>query len=247
MCSSDLKSPVSKGEILHHLAVRGWEREDRYLCMKVGANQWDEVIMSLASACNKIEELVDASIAFSYQNNIAVIVNLTRGNHQSADCLLLLRDFLLKGLFRSGSSNVFRDFLQMGDYFRQASAALEIGGQGDRSLLIHRFEDCALQYFLRYGCSELSERLVCSEDVLALDSYDQQNRTKLCETLRVYIANNLNAAQTARALFIHRSTFFYRLDCIKAIIKSDLKDEAQRFYLQLSFLLTEGIGKERER
>ncbi len=231
------KKPTDEVVIMHHLINQGWKPDDKYMCVKVGVSQRDEYIMSLISACNKIEELIYGSFAFPYQNNIAVIVNLTWGGHTKYNCLSPLGPFLLEGLFKSGSSNVFRDFMQVGDYFQQASAALLIGEQCDETFWSHQFADCVVPYFLRYGCSELPPRLICSEDVIELAAYDEANHTALLETLRVYIANNLNAAQTARALFIHRSTFFYRLDCIKAIIKCNLKDENQRFYLQLSFKL----------
>jgi DNA-binding PucR family transcriptional regulator len=40
-------------------------------------------------------------------------------------------------------------------------------------------------------------------------------------------------------LFIHRSTFLYRLDRIKEILQSELDDPEEIFYLELSFRLLE--------
>lgn len=57
------------------------------------------------------------------------------------------------------------------------------------------------------------------------------------KTLRVYLDHNLNTVQSAKALFIHRSTFLYRLERIKAILETDLEDPEELFYLNLSFRL----------
>ena len=60
------------------------------------------------------------------------------------------------------------------------------------------------------------------------------------KTLRVYLEHNLNTVQSAKALFIHRSTFLYRLERIKRILETDLEDPDELFYLNLSFRLLEG-------
>ena len=49
----------------------------------------------------------------------------------------------------------------------------------------------------------------------------------------------MNTVQTAKALFIHRSTFLYRLERIKALLETDLEDPEELFYLNLSFRLLE--------
>lgn len=233
------KQPVNEGEVLRYITGLGWASSDAYMCIKVGVHSRDEFIMSLAATCNRLETLLHDCFALPYQNNLAVIVNLTRCGCTQADCLTLLSTFWREGLFKAGSSDVFYSFPLLGGYFRQASAALEIGLECDETLWSFRFSQYALRYILKYGCTEMPPELLCSKSILALSEYDAQNNTTLYETLRTYLAQNLNAVQTARALFIHRSTFFYRLDRIKSIIKVDLEDEMQRFYLHLSFLLLE--------
>ena len=45
--------------------------------------------------------------------------------------------------------------------------------------------------------------------------------------------------RAAEELFIHRSTFLYRLEKIKEILQSDLDDPDEIFYLNFSFRLLE--------
>ncbi|MFR3031599.1 MAG: helix-turn-helix domain-containing protein [Blautia sp.] len=50
------------------------------------------------------------------------------------------------------------------------------------------------------------------------------HHTDYFHTLKVYLDHHMNAVQTAKELYIHRSTFLYRLDKIKQALCSDLDD-----------------------
>ena len=81
--------------------------------------------------------------------------------------------------------------------------------------------------------------MICHEGLLDLKEQDEKNQTQYLETLRVYLEQHLSSTQAARELFIHRSTFLYRLDRIREILQSDLDDPEEIFYLELSFRLLE--------
>ena len=53
------------------------------------------------------------------------------------------------------------------------------------------------------------------------------------ETLHVYLENERSISQTAKALYIHRSTLIERLERIKSILQADLDDPKQRTELYL--------------
>ena len=82
--------------------------------------------------------------------------------------------------------------------------------------------------------------MLCYEKLLDLQKSDKVQNTEYMKTLRVYLEHNLNTVQSAKALFIHRSTFLYRLERIKSILETDLEDPDKLFYLNLSFRLLEG-------
>ena len=73
--------------------------------------------------------------------------------------------------------------------------------------------------------------------------YDAANRTELCRTLETYLRLERNVVQTAKELFIHRSTFLYRLEKIKEILDSRLDDPDELVYLSLSFRLLDNEQK----
>ena len=63
------------------------------------------------------------------------------------------------------------------------------------------------------------------------------------KTLKAYLRNERNAVHTAKELFIHRSTLFYRLDRIKELIHIDLDDPSTRLYVNISYRILERLEK----
>jgi DNA-binding PucR family transcriptional regulator len=60
--------------------------------------------------------------------------------------------------------------------------------------------------------------------MLALAQYDRSHETNYLETAEAYVNNHFNAVRTAGELFIHRSTFLYRLERMKTQFGLDLDD-----------------------
>ena len=87
--------------------------------------------------------------------------------------------------------------------------------------------------------------MVCAENLLRLKEIDDTQGTNYMQTLRTYLENHLNAVQSAKDLFIHRSTFLYRLDKIKKIMETELDDSDELLYLLLSFRLLD-LEEERQ-
>ena len=55
--------------------------------------------------------------------------------------------------------------------------------------------------------------------------------------------NNMNFSQTAKDLYMHRSTLAVRFEKINTLLKMDLEDPKQRLWLLLSIHLVELYGK----
>ena len=85
-------------------------------------------------------------------------------------------------------------------------------------------------------------KLCCSQKLLILRDYDAEHNTEFYETLRTYLDNHLNAVQSAKELFIHRSTFLYRMDRIKELIGLDMEDKDMLLYLMISYRLLDASG-----
>ena len=51
--------------------------------------------------------------------------------------------------------------------------------------------------------------------------------------------SQLHAVQTAKKLFIHRSTFLYRMEKIEELVKLDLNDYDTLLYVMMTFRILE--------
>ena len=108
---------------------------------------------------------------------------------------------------------------------------MESEGQG---AILGHFKERTIDYFLRYGCSELPVRLICAKCVQELAEHDKTSAVSYCDSLREYLNSGMNSAETARRLNIRRNTFLARLERILRYIDLDLGQEDDRLYLLLS-------------
>ena len=136
-----------------------------------------------------------------------------------------------EGLLKMGASSEIHDFMLVPQGYIQASAALDLGRKS--------FNDYLLEYLLKKGREEIPPQLLCSEKLLLLKKYDDKNKTDLYNTVKVYLELERNILQTAKELYIHRSTLFYRLERIRKIAGIDFEDSRERLGLRLSFYILE--------
>ena len=99
----------------------------------------------------------------------------------------------------------------------------------------YRFDDYLLEYILSQSSHQISPELLVSSRLDALINYDRENKTELYRTLQVYLEHERNSLQTAKTLFIHRSSLVYRLERIQKITKIDLDNPRHRLLLQICF------------
>ena len=116
---------------------------------------------------------------------------------------------------------------------------MEVGCRRKPYRWIYRFDEVALDYVLEQASRELPVRLVCSERILRLQDYDRQHHTDYYHTLKTYVESQLNAVQTAKKLFIHRSTFLYRMEKIEELVQLDLNDYDTLLYVMMTFRILE--------
>ncbi|MGI6010198.1 MAG: PucR family transcriptional regulator [Ruminococcus sp.] len=236
ICKKILNQTITdEHEISRLLRFLGWGYHDRYIVFKLVTDHADMTSTFSTSAFGYIESQVSSSHAFFYDKSIVAIVNQTAGNNTSAQIVSDLASLLKEGLFKIGLSNEIYDFSQLHVAYRQASIALECGPVTDSTSWCYYFKDCALDYMSQKVCEDISSDYLCAKEIQTLVDYDERHNTKLNETLETYLNLERNVVQTAKALYIHRSTLFYRLDRIIQITGLDLNNPRTRLYLLMSY------------
>lgn len=228
-------------KILNYL---GWKRNDRYLCLRLETSQNNLQNFSSAATLGHIETQIPRCYPFTYQDGITVIVDLTRQHLQISDVLSSLAILLREGLLKMGASSEIHDFLQFPLAHYQAQMALNLGNDSNSTSWCYRFDDYLLDFLLKRGTDILPPELLCSHKLILLKDYDEKNHTELYHTLNTFLSLERNVLRTAKTLYIHRSTLFYRLERIQKIADVNLDDAEERLKLRFSFYILEHAGNE---
>jgi hypothetical protein len=238
--SDILLNPNQDGKVTEQLFSEfGWLPEHRYFCISLKMAALDLENMTVRFVCRHIENMLGHSCAFQYENNITIFVNLTRFGGGIDDAMEKIVYFLRDSFLKAGLSNEFVGFQHIRQYYRQAVITLEVGNRRRPFQWIHRFDEIALDYLLEQSKGELPGEIVCCRKIMELKEFDEEHNTDYYHTLKLYVKNNLNAVQTAKGLYIHRSTFLYRMEKIKEIIHLDLEDFDTLLYVMMTFRLME--------
>lgn len=226
-------------QISRELSELGWGGNHEYMCLILQITYLNQQNLSTKAICRYIKKKLGDSVSFLYQDEIVVFFDLTRLGMNQEEVAGKLVYFIRDTYLKAGYSRVMTGHMNLRRQYVQAKTALDVGSRKKPYLWIHYFSQVAMTYILEQATRRLPGTMICHEGLLELKKHDEENQTQYMETLRVYLEQHLSATQAARELFIHRSTFLYRLDRIREILQSDLDDPEEVFYLELSFRLLE--------
>jgi hypothetical protein len=228
---------VDEKEIKTVLAENGWAVSDRYFCLTIVPSELDIRGKTLFALANNLSAMMPGNCCLVHNNTIVCLFNLsaTKTDRKILQGRLLpkLRDSFLK----AGMSAVFSDFMNLHSYYQQTLIALRLGEKRRKDCWYYDFKDHALDYIIENGKGELITASLCPEGLLRLRQHDREQGTDYEHVLRVYLENSMNAALTQRKLYMHRNTFYYKLNHLKEILDMNLEDFSVRLYLMIAFRL----------
>ena len=233
-------------EMSRQLARLNWKEEDTYFCLVFKVTYLDKKKLAANVICSHIEKMYRYSCSFLYQEDIVTFFNITREGKDLDTIAGEMKYFIRESFLKAGYSRAMRGHGNLRRQYVQACIALDVGSRIKPYLWIHHFNSVAFPYLLEQATRRLPGYMVSHEGLLALQQHDAMQHTEYMKTLRVYLDQNLNAMQTAKELFIHRSTFLYRLEKIKEILDSRLDDPDELVYLSLSFRLLDTEQKKQD-
>lgn len=141
---------------------------------------------------------------------------------------------------RAGLGPVVTDLIDIVHSFERARDAWRVGSLTRATKTVLAWDAIGLDRLLvRLPLSDLTvaDLPVPVRDLLAADL-----GTDILATLEAYLAHGGDAAATARALHIHRSTLYYRLDRVRGVGDLDLADGILRRDLQTGLRIAQLAG-----
>lgn len=226
-------------QVSRQLSSFGWTVDHTFLCLILQVTYLNQKQLSTKAICHYIKKNFRDSISFLYEEELVTFFNLSRlgiSEEEVADKLIyFLRDSYLK----AGYSRAVQGHMHLRRQYIQAKTALDVGSRRKPYLWIHHFDQIALPYIIEQATRRLPGDMLCHEGLLKLRQLDKKNHTEYVLTLKTYLEQHLSATQAAKHMFIHRSTFLYRIERIREILQSELTDPEELFYLELSLRLLE--------
>lgn len=134
-----------------------------------------------------------------------------------------------------GISSIFEDISQVRFHLKQARSAIETGRKFQPETSVYSFDAFRLADMVAHMPDDIDFYYYCYPPMRRLIERDITNGTNLAYTLYKYLENPANPSQICKDLFIHKNTLYYRLDKIREIMKSDLREANVVAQIQLTF------------
>ena len=197
----------------------GWSDADEYAVLAIEPASHDLRAAQADAICDLLEEKLEGCCAFPF---LPVVATVVKASLPQVDSLKkTLRGLADENGLRIGFCEPFAGFSLFSERLDQAKTALNHAEECAGSA---GFSDVFESEFSAQLRHDAPKALLCMRSVYALARYDREHGTSYLETARQYVCNRFNAVRTAGELFIHRSTFLYRLERIKAQFGLDLDD-----------------------
>ena len=226
-------------EMSRRLSVYGWNSQHTYLCLLLQLTYLNQKNLSTNAICQYIKRKFPQSVSMVFEGEIVTFFNMTLLGKNEEEVGGMLTYFIRDSYLKAGYSRCVKGHMYFRRQFVQARMALDVGSRNRPYVWIHHFDQIVLTYIMEQTTRRLPASMICHENLLKLKETDEENKSEYMKTLKTYLDVNLSATRAAEELFIHRSTFLYRLEKIKEILQSDLDDPDEIFYLNFSFRLLE--------
>lgn len=181
-----------------------------------------------------LRQVYPNSMSVVYQDEIVLFINQEKPIVLNKDFTMPMQDFAERNRMKVSISQPFSDILRIKNYYGQAKNALDLGERMYPEDRLY-FAMNLLPQYLFSNSDYIGLEVGIHHHLHQLHNYDKENHTDFIQTLRAYLANDRNATQTAEALHIHRSTFFYRIKKIEDLLDVSLTDSQLLFLYELSF------------
>ena len=213
-------SPVESNIAL--LEENGWSADEKYAIITSEPEGGDLRAQRVASICDILEKSFHLCCAFALPPVIVAIVRID--NEERAALRKTLEKLADENQLRFGVCDEIEGFADTPQRLMLSKCALNCALE-KRGVAYFSDGDVANEYLVSCATAEVRPELICMRSVHAISAYDREHDTRYVETAEQYIKNRFNAVKTANALFIHRSTFLYRLERMKEQFGLDLEDE----------------------
>ena len=246
---SDLHALLNKAHIdesrlinaLKDLAFIINDPQFSWVCIVIRANDESE-FMSLEYYISSLEEKLPACIALPYKNDILLIMQLPLLDEALAAALDKIVPALKTVGLSIGVSDRFERIQNLRAAYRKACCAIETAAALGEHDKVYHYADYVLSYMLTRVTGEFQLADILPPGLSSLLRHDESSNVCYIETLRCYLANQMNTAKAARELYLHRTSLVQRLERIFEILGTRLQGADERLLYSILLHMLEQNG-----
>jgi purine catabolism regulator len=264
-----LTGKITSSETVQTLSeLHGLNSQYKYYCIVINfeaeeIDHYEDMVARKVQLENKSRKCVNSvydhtnlangEVTCFYRNNRIIIMIGQSENKQPLSINEVkqyankIYDILIKQIkkttFLIGIGRQYDTINSLHKSFSEANESIRLMQKfNDRGGISH-FEDHSIYHFLDSNIKDMELEEFFMKRLGKIYEHDQLHGTSYIITLENYFQNNLNISETAKAMFLHRNTLIYRIEKIKEILNSDLKNSEELLQIQLSLKIFRLLNK----
>lgn len=177
------------------------------------------------------------------QNNNRPPISKINAKHFANELYKALDGQIDNTSFLVGIGRQYKTIESLHKSFSEANESIRLMQKMDRRGGISHFEDHTVYHFLDSNIKDMELEEFFMKHLGKIYEHDKVHGTSYIFTLENYFMYNLNISETAKAMFLHRNTLIYRIEKIKEILNTDLKNSEELLQIQLALKIFRLLNK----
>ncbi|MGG1658462.1 PucR family transcriptional regulator [Brevibacillus sp. NRS-1366] len=178
------------------------------------------------------------------QNESKPPISISEAKQFAFDVCGTLLEKIKKTTFYMGIGRQYKTITSLHKSFSEAHEAIRLMQKFDSKGNVSHFDDYSVYHFLDSNIKDMELEDFFLKQLGKIYEHDHAFGTSFMNTLENYFTHNQNVSEAAKAMFIHRNTFIYRIDKIKEILNMDLKNAEELLQIQLALKIGKLLHKE---
>ncbi|MGG1674384.1 PucR family transcriptional regulator [Neobacillus sp. NRS-1170] len=264
-----LTGKITSSETIQTLSeMHGLNSQYKYFSMVINIEsndqeQYEDLVARKVQMENKSKKCVDlvyehsnfanGEVTCFYRNNRIIILI---GQHETRPSIStneakqyakkvydIMEKQISNTIFLIGIGRQYERIQSLHKSFSEANESIRLMQKFDDRGGISHFEDHTVYHFLDSNIKDMELEDFFMKRLGKIYEHDKLHGTGYINTLENYFHNNLNISESAKAMFLHRNTLIYRIEKIKEILSTDLKNAEELLQIQLALKIYRLLNK----
>lgn len=224
-----------------HLRLMGVEPRRYYYIIVSGFVNTKHQTMATTYYWQQLTSIFRNSITGVFGNRFTTLVSTSNKEHFFEKLHSRLEAFLTMNQMLCAVSYSYDKLMDSSIYTEQSNSLLSdrMVTYNESSILL--YEDHYLKHITGITKQTSVAEATIHPSIKDMIKCDKKEGTEYINTLKTYFACNRSMPATAKALFIHKSTLFYRFDKMKQLFDIDIKNPDKLFIYEYSLRIADII------